>query len=224
MLTGIAQRGFALNYTNLGSLFPTQQGAGISISAGIVLPPAANYTPAAGQHLVPLYQWRVVQGSRTYYYYSTTYQNLGGGYYFKGLVGYVLPANFPETIMPDGERLQGAPVNYYYSTKYGYWYSTERPELLGHCFSDSCSIGGSSYQFQAVGFSLPITVKNINGSCTPAATVPSFYSIRRTCRPPRPVNPPTSRIATIAAAHGSPAPVPATTPTDSLCSGKFRSQ
>lgn len=174
MLTGIAQRGNNLGYANFGSLFPNDQIAGRSISAGIVLPPASNYTPAAGQYLVPLYQWRVVQSGRTYYYYSTTYQNLGGGYYFEGLVGYVLPANFQTVIMPNGQRLQGAPVNYYYSTKYGYWYSTERPEQLGHCFPDSCSPGGSSYQFQAAGFSLPITIKNTNGACDIGSDCPTF--------------------------------------------------
>jgi hypothetical protein len=171
MLTGIAQRGYNLGYTNFGSLFPNDQIAGRSISAGIVLPPAANYTPAAGQYLVPLYQWRVVQGSRTYYYYSTTYLNLGGGYYFEGLVGYVLPANFQTVVMPNGERLQGAPVNYYYSTRYGYWYSTERPEQLGHCFPDGCN---TTYQFQAVGFQLPVTIKNTNGACDIGSDCPVF--------------------------------------------------
>lgn len=174
MLTGISQRGFALNYTNFGSLFPSGQIGNRNVSAGIVLPPASNYTPAAGQHLVPLYQWRVVQSGRTYYYYSTTYLNLGGGYYFEGLVGYVLPANFQTVVMSNGRRLQGAPVNYYYSTRYGYWYSTERPEQLGHCFPDSCSPGGSSYQFQGVGFQLPVTIKNLNGECDILSDCPNF--------------------------------------------------
>jgi hypothetical protein len=171
MLTGIAQRGFALNYFNEGSLFPNDQLAGISISAGIVLPPAANYTPAAGQQLVPLYQWRVVQGSRTYYYYATSYQSLGGGYYFEGLVGYVLPSNFTTTVI-NGQTVQAAPVNYYYSPSYGYWYSTTRPELIGGCFPDTCS-PGSSYSFQGVGFSIPVTQMN-GGFCGIGSNCPVF--------------------------------------------------
>jgi hypothetical protein len=174
MLTGIAQRGQNLNYTNFGSLFPNDQIAGRSISAGIVLPPAANYTPAAGQNLVPLYQWRVVQSGRTYYYYSTTYLNLGGGYYFEGLVGYVLPANFQTIVYPNGQRLQGAPVNYYYSTRYGYWYSTERPEQLGKSFPDGKYAPYSSYQVQAVGFQLPVTITNSNGGCGLGGDCPTF--------------------------------------------------
>lgn len=165
MLTGIAQRGYNLNYYNEGSIYPggTQQG-GTQISAGIVLPPASNYTPASGQQLVPLYQWRVVQGSRTYYYYATSYQSLGGGYYFEGLVGYVLPSNYTTSII-NGVTVEATPINYYYSQNYGYWYSSTRPELTAGCFPDSCSHANTTYNFQGVGFTIPVKYVNL-GNCS----------------------------------------------------------
>jgi hypothetical protein len=150
------------------------------------MPPASNYTPAAGQHLVPLYQWRVVQSGRTYYYYSTTYLNLGGGYYFEGLVGYVLPANFQTVIMPNGQRLQAVPVNYYYSTRYGYFYTTERPEQIGKSFPDGQYAPNSTYRFHDVGFSLPITITSLSGTCDIGSDCPVF-----TFNPPYVPPPPT---------------------------------
>lgn len=169
MLTGIPQRGTNLNYTNLGSIFPTLSAGGTRLNAGIVLPPASNYTPTPGQQLVPLYQWRVVQGSRTYYYYATVYQALSNGYYFEGLVGYVLPSNFTTSVI-NGATVDGAAINYYYSQTYGYWYSANRPELEGLCFPDSCSHANTTFRFQGVGFKLPIKstqhmTENSPGTC-----------------------------------------------------------
>jgi hypothetical protein len=171
MLTGIPQRGFNLGYTNEGSIFPSTSSESY---AGIVLPPASDYTPAGGQQLVPLYQWRVVQGSRTYYYYSPYYQSLGGGYYFEGLVGYVLPSNYTTSVI-NGVTVEAAPVNYYYSQNYGYWYSTTRPETAGGCFPDSCSPFTTSYSFQGVGFHIPLRVVNLGNCGNPGSRCPFFY-------------------------------------------------
>jgi hypothetical protein len=182
MLTGIPERGTNLNYSNEGSVALAKPGA------GIVLPPAANYTPAAGEPLVPLYQWRVVQGSRTYYYYATQILSLGSNYYFEGLVGYVLPSDFPDQQQrSDGTVLFSTPLNYYYSQSYGYWYTVWRPELGGspECFPDRCN-PDTSFRFQGVGFKLPTQTSFIGDpNCLSFNGCPRFLF-----NPPPPPPPP----------------------------------
>lgn len=144
-----------LGYTNEGSVFqpffPNSQ------RAGIVNPQPPGYTPAPGNPLIPIYQWRVVQSGRTYYYYSGPSFGGGSGYYYEGQLGWVLPPNYTT---PSGSTVQGVPINYYYSTRYGYWYTSQRPDVPGLpggiCFPDTCNAGTTSYRFQGVGFQLPV--------------------------------------------------------------------
>lgn len=145
-----------LGYTNEGSVFQTfLPGAPV---AGIIPPQPPGYTPAPGNPLIPIYQWRVVQGGRTYYYYSGPSFGGGPGYYFEGQLGWVLPANYQQgsATSTNGRQIRGAAINYYYSTSKGYWYTTFRPEVpqaVNVCFPDGCT--NSSYVFQGVGFQLP---------------------------------------------------------------------
>jgi hypothetical protein len=155
MLHPFISAGQNLGYTNEGSvfklLFPSTQ------VAGIVLPQGPGVTPAPGNPLIPIYQWRVVQSGRTYYYYSGAGFQGGPGYYFEGQLGWVLPPNFQATTI-NGNPIQGVPINYYYSQRYGYWYTNLRPDIPGpvtNCFPDSCSAANTSYRFQGVGFQLP---------------------------------------------------------------------
>jgi hypothetical protein len=76
-------------YSNEGSVFQTFFPS--SLRAGIIPPQPPGYTPAAGNTLIPIYQWRVVQGGRTYYYYSGPSFGGSPGYYFEGQLGWVLP-------------------------------------------------------------------------------------------------------------------------------------
>jgi hypothetical protein len=144
-----------LGYANEGSvfqmLFPTSQ------QAGIVPPQPPSYTPAPGNPLIPIYQWRVVQSGRTYYYYSGPSFGGGSGYHYEGQLGWVLPPNFQTTQTPSGQFLKGVPINYYYSQRYGYWYTSLRPDLGGGvvCFPDSCNPSTTSYRFHGIGFQLP---------------------------------------------------------------------
>lgn len=155
MLHPFVSAGQNLGYTNEGSVF-------ISLSsntqkAGIVLPQGTGYTPAAGNPLIPIYQWRVVQSGRTYYYYAGASFHGGSGYYFEGQLGWVLPPNFQPTTI-NGQPVSGVPINYYYSQRYGYWYTNQRPDVpqaANICFPDSCNAATTTYRFQGVGFMLP---------------------------------------------------------------------
>ncbi|HYN83897.1 MAG TPA: hypothetical protein VER32_01505 [Pyrinomonadaceae bacterium] len=140
-----------LGYTNEGTIvhvFPE------SVQGGIIPPQPPGYTPAPGNPLIPIYQWRVVQSGRTYYYYSGPSFSGGPGYYFEGQLGWVLPANYDGSARDqNGRQILGAPVAYYYSTSKGYWYTTQEPNpLLGICYPDGCN---TTYSFQGVGFQLP---------------------------------------------------------------------
>ncbi|HEX5707940.1 MAG TPA: hypothetical protein VFX96_11625 [Pyrinomonadaceae bacterium] len=159
MLHQSLSAGQNLGYTNEGSVFQTFFPS--SLRAGIVPPQPPGYTPAPGNPLIPIYQWRVVQGGRTYYYYSGPSFGGGPGYYFEGQLGWVLPANYQQgsALDQNGQQIHGAPINYYYSTSKGYWYTSFRPDQGGAvqiCFPDACHPGNTSYVFQGVGFQLPI--------------------------------------------------------------------
>lgn len=158
MLHQSLSAGQNLGYTSEGSVFQTfQPGA---LMAGIIPPQPPGYTPAPGNPLIPIYQWRVVQGGRTYYYYSGPSFGGGPGYYFEGLLGWVLPANYQQGSATDinGRPIHGAPINYYYSTSKGYWYTTFRPEQPQ---AVNGSFPHSSYVFQGVGFQLPLWDQSI---------------------------------------------------------------
>jgi hypothetical protein len=148
-----------LGYVNEGSVyqpfFPNSQ------RTGIIYPMPPGYTPAPGNPLIPIYQWRVVQSGRTYYYYSGPGFGGGPGYYYEGQLGWVLPPNYQGGVIDqNGRPVRGIPVNYYYSTRYGYWYTSQRPDQPGLpggiCFPDTCNAGTTSYRFQGVGFQLPV--------------------------------------------------------------------
>jgi hypothetical protein len=147
-----------LGYANEGSVFQTFFPS--SQRAGIINPQPPGYTPAPGNPLIPIYQWRVVQSGRTYYYYSGPGFGGGPGYYYEGQLGWVLPPNFQSATDINGRQVRGAAINYYYSQRYGYWYTSQRPDLPGLpggvCFPDTCNAATTSYRFHGVGFQLPV--------------------------------------------------------------------
>lgn len=80
-----------------------------------IVPVQPGYNPRPGQGLLALHRWQVDQRPRIYYYYSTYYNpNMGSGYHYQGVAGYVLPA--------DGS-FGGTPLNFWYSQSYGYYYT-----------------------------------------------------------------------------------------------------
>jgi hypothetical protein len=113
MLTGSWQEGQAWGYTP--DLLPVRGSRNGNL--GIYLPPFPGYTPDAGEGLVPLHRWRVIQnGWRNYFYYSIYYGVLGGDYHYEGIQGYVFP--------PGQATFRGAPlsqVSSWYSQSKGYW-------------------------------------------------------------------------------------------------------
>lgn len=171
-----------LGYYNEGSVFQTFFPS--SDRAGIIPPQPPGYVPAPGNPLIPIYQWRVVQNGRTYYYYSGPGFGGGPGYYYEGQLGWVLPPNFQGGVRDqNGLPVRGTPINYYYSTRYGYWYTSFRPDIPGAvtiCFPDACNAGNTTYKFQGVGFQLPVW-DTVNQNPPEFAFVP----------PPPPPPPPT---------------------------------
>ena len=126
---------FIVNNTNLGTLLTANYYEGVYANfayypfpqtAGIVLSPGAGYTPSPGQGLVPLYRWKVYQSGRWYYYYSTYYSTLGSGYYFEGMLGYVLPANGSY----GGVNLQAN-----YSQSKGYFFTLPGETIPGNTYN-----------------------------------------------------------------------------------------
>lgn len=79
----------------------------------IALAPGPGWTPVAGQGLQPLYRYRIVQGSRTYYGYFNGLA-YGSGYYFEGVAGYTLPGY---------GQFGGVPLHAWYSQSKGYFYT-----------------------------------------------------------------------------------------------------
>ncbi len=146
-----------LGYANEGSVYDNPF---IPWQTGIIPPQPPGYTPAPGNPLIPIYQWRVVQSGRTYYYYSGPNFGGGPGYYYEGQLGWVLPANYQQgsATGQNGQPIYGVNVNYYYSTSKGYWYTNRRPENGGAApgnFPDAQNPANSTYHFQGVGFQLP---------------------------------------------------------------------
>jgi hypothetical protein len=154
MLHPFVTAGQNLGYTNEGQLWPPFG----PDSGGLVLPQGPGVTPAAGNPLIPIYQWRVVQGSRTYYYYSGPSHTGGSGYYFEGQLGWVLPPSFQSGTLVNGRSVFAAPVHYYYSQRYGYWYAAlpEGSNPLAVCYPDGGCGGPTSFAYHGVGFKIPI--------------------------------------------------------------------
>ena len=73
-----------------------------------------GFAPRAGQGLLPLYRWQVIESPRIYYYYSIYLGNHGSNYHFQGQAGYVLP---------NSGAFGGTPLHYWYSQSYGYYYT-----------------------------------------------------------------------------------------------------
>jgi hypothetical protein len=99
---------------------------------GAIVPLVPGYTPQAGQGLLPLYRWQVIQSPRIYYYYSIYYSNLGGNYHFQGVAGYVLP---------NSGAFGGTPLQFNYSQSYGYYYT-----LSGE-YPPCCTFSNHGVQF-----------------------------------------------------------------------------
>ncbi len=157
MLHQSLSAGQNLGYVNEGSVYDNPF---IPWQTGIIPPQPPGYTPAPGNPLIPIYQWRVVQSGRTYYYYSGPNFGGGPGYYYEGQLGWVLPANYQQgsATAQNGQPIYGVNVNYYYSTSKGYWYTNRRPENGGAApgsFPDAQNPANSTYVFQGVGFQLP---------------------------------------------------------------------
>lgn len=93
---------------------------GCCFTAGVYPRVDEGYTPAPSTGLVPLYQWTVFQGARSYTYLSTYYAEHGSGYTFNGPMGYVFPANSsnPNTSYSMGQ---------WYSQSRGFWYGRNGP-------------------------------------------------------------------------------------------------
>lgn len=148
---------FVVNFTNLGNLLTANYQEGVNlnyaytpfpVTAGIVLPPGAGWTPAPGQGLIPLYRWKVSQNGRIYYYYSWVYSSLGSGYTYQGVAGYVLP--------PDGSR-GGIRLNAYYSQVRGYYFTvgTEQPPVGTGCYPGGPQIDCTGFGSQGTTCYLP---------------------------------------------------------------------
>lgn len=165
MLHPFTSAGQNLGYVNEGSIWPAN-------FSGIVLPQPPGYTPAPGQHLIPIYQWRVVQGGRTYYYYSGPSFGGGSGYYYEGQLGWVLPASFQSGTTVNNKPLLTVEVHYYYSQSKGYWYAALRPgqSPLAVCYPDGGCGGPTSFVWQGVGFQIPIWDPNPLSTGTPTFT------------------------------------------------------
>lgn len=102
LVTPVPFNRFIVSNVDLGTLLTANYAEGANLNflyypfpeqADIVLPPAAGWTPAPGQGLLPLYRWKVSQNGRIYYYYSVYYTTLGSDYTYEGVAGYVLPAD-----------------------------------------------------------------------------------------------------------------------------------
>jgi hypothetical protein len=120
---------FRVSDTNLGYLYTAsfQEGAnaGFTPDGGlgnpngvigfVVVPPAQNSTPVAGQGLVPLHRLRVIESGRAYWYLTTTLGTYGSNYTYEGIAGYALNLADPRP---------GLTLTAYYSQSYGYWFSS----------------------------------------------------------------------------------------------------
>jgi hypothetical protein len=132
-------------YSYLG---PIGSGASTGTTAGIYPNPQQGYTPDPASGLLPLYQWTVIEGFRSYIHLSIYYGYHGSNYHFNGITGYVYPAS--TTVDP----LFGMPtvkVSAWYSQSRGYWYGIGEPADGIYEYPPY----GAGYQFHGVPFRLP---------------------------------------------------------------------
>ena len=140
---------------------PIGSGSSTGTTAGIYPNPQQGYTPDASAGLLPLYQWTVIEGFRSYTYLTIYYSPyLGSNYHFNGIAGYVYPAS--TTVDP----LFGIPtvkVSAWYSQSRGYWYGINEPADGIYEYPP----GGLGYQFHGVAFRLPAppTTATAPGRC-----------------------------------------------------------
>jgi len=175
---------------NAGYSYQGPIGSGYSTytTAGIYPNPQQGYTPDPASGLLPLYQWTVIEGFRSYIYLSIYYGPVGSNYHFNGIAGYAYPAS--TTVDP----LFGQPtvkVSAWYSQSRGYWYGLNEP---GDYAGYEVPPGGQGYIFQGVPFRLPAppttaTAPNrCSGSSFPPITCNNARAV--TFNPPPPPPPP----------------------------------
>jgi len=115
--------------------------------AGIYPEPGNGYTPAPESQLIPLHQWTVFQGVRSYIYYSTTYSSHGSGYTYNNVAGYVYPTN----VLVDINGRETVPVGQYYSQERGFYYTAGEPGQPPYYTLPPTT----GYQFQGIVFRIP---------------------------------------------------------------------
>ncbi len=128
---------------------PIGSGPSTGTTAGIYPNPQQGYTPVPAAGLLPLYQWTVIEGFRSYLYLSIyNYGNPGSNYHFNGIAGYVYP---PSTTFDPLFGMPTVKVSAWYSQSRGYWYGINEPAdgIYEHPPS------GWGYQFHGVPFRMP---------------------------------------------------------------------
>jgi hypothetical protein len=113
---------FIVSWSTLGTFLTADYNEGVNRGFAsypfpepmkIALPPAEGWTPVPGQGLQPLYRFRIVQGSRTYFGFFNGFAS-GPGYFFEKVAGYTLPGF---------GQYGGVPLHAWYSQSYGYFYT-----------------------------------------------------------------------------------------------------
>lgn len=108
---------------NAGYTYQLAIGDRIGQRGGVYPNPNNGYTPDPSTGLMPLYQWTVYQGARSYTYLSPYYTSHGSGYYFNGVAGYVYPNN----VVVDPFGFPTRKMAQWYSQTRGFWYGINAP-------------------------------------------------------------------------------------------------
>ncbi|HEY0546582.1 MAG TPA: hypothetical protein VGC91_14485 [Pyrinomonadaceae bacterium] len=134
---------FIVNNSELGTLLTTNYQEGVNLNFAyypfpngygkIAVPPGPGYTPVAGQGLMPLYRYKIVQNGRIYYGYFNAPAS-GSGYYFEGISGYVLPGY---------GQYGGIALQAYYSQTKGYFYTADSETPIGYPYYYGFAYHGS---------------------------------------------------------------------------------
>ena len=160
---------------------PIGSGASTGTTAGIYPNPQQGYTPDPASGLLPLYQFTVIQGFRSYIHFSLSSSGQGSGYYFNGIAGYVYP---PSTTVDPLFGMPTVKVSAWYSQSRGYWYGLKEPAdgIYEH------PPAGQGYQFHGVPFRLPAppTTATAPGRCSsfPYISCDGSRSVRYDPPPP----------------------------------------
>ena len=129
-------------------LGPIGSGAATGKTAGIYPNPGQGYTPDPAAGLLPLYQFTVIQGFRSYLHFTLYPTGQGSGYHFNGIAGYAYPAS--TTVDPLFGQ-QTVKVSAWYSQSRGYWYGLGEPADGIYEYPP----GGQGYAHHGVPFRLP---------------------------------------------------------------------